>query len=273
MNVITIPGTAISMSQVGFGCGRLYGGGEHARSARLVEAALRHEIRHFDTAPYYGEGASEQVLGEVLRGEKNVTFTTKFGLGRPAEPAVPGMARRIYRSIGKPLLAAVPGLKSALLSLRRTAPVAEAAPVRQPFPRDELRREVELSLKALQRDRVDILLVHEFDRFELTDADRLTFQALIADGVVGAFGIGADRIVAEDPGFGTIVQGRFSEDVSPVTGLRLFHGLLRHGTGAAGSPADAFAQVVAQRPDAAFLFSASTPGQIDQLAAALSRSR
>ncbi len=271
MNKLVIPGTTQSMSQVGFGCGRLYAGAGMAASARLVEAALAAGVRHFDTAPYYGEGGSELVLGDVLRGVAGTTVTTKIGLGRPATLATPSTARRLYRAIGKPLLAAMPGVKSALLSLRPRAPVSAGPVERRPFPRDDLRREVELSLKALHRDRIDILLVHEPDQFELTDDDRAAFEALVADGMVGAFGLGMDRIVGDEPPFGTVLQSRFdAADVADFAGLRLHHGLLRHVDRAAGSPAGQFAGTVARYPDRAFLFSASTPAQVDQMAQALS---
>lgn len=270
MNTLPVPGTSLSISRVGFGCGRLYASSETLRSSRLIEAVLAAGVTHFDTAPYYGEGGSEQVLGDVLRGIPGATVTTKIGLGRPAAPATPSPMRRLYRSVGKPMLAAMPGVKSALLGMRRRAPAPAEGPPRRPFPRDTLRREVELSLKALQRDRIDVLLVHEPDQFDLTDADRAAFEALVAQGMVGAFGTGCDRIVADEPPFGTVLQSRFDfAGVQPFAGLRIYHGLMRHRAGTTQSPAAFFAGTVAKNPGAAFLFSASTPAQVHQVAAAL----
>jgi len=271
---LPIPGTTRLMSQVGFGCGRLYAGPGLARSLRLIEAALSAGVTHFDTAPYYGEGGSEHVLGEVLRGVAEATVTTKIGLGRPLEPARPSAARRLYRTVGKPVLAAMPGVKSALLSLRRQRHVPEGHVPRRPFPRDDLRREVELSLKALRRDRIDILLVHEPDQFDLNDGDRAAFEVLVAEGLVGAFGLGMDRIAHDPPFFGCVLQSRFDPGSGDdFAGLQITHGLLRHADRSAGAPSVCFAGTVARHPERAFLFSASTPAQVTQIAAALGTAR
>lgn len=77
------------IDRIGLGCARLMGGSEAASSRKLVEVALALGIRHFDTAPYYGEGASETVLGNVLGGVEGVTVTTKIGIARPAAPPSP----------------------------------------------------------------------------------------------------------------------------------------------------------------------------------------
>ena len=62
MSRLKIRGTEVAISQIGFGCARVYGGHETKASARLIEAALTAGIRHFDTAPSYGFGESEFVL-------------------------------------------------------------------------------------------------------------------------------------------------------------------------------------------------------------------
>jgi aryl-alcohol dehydrogenase-like predicted oxidoreductase len=61
---VKVAGSTVIISKIGFGCGRIYAGSEIRSSARLIEAALTAGIRHFDTAPMYGLGQSEDVLGE-----------------------------------------------------------------------------------------------------------------------------------------------------------------------------------------------------------------
>ena len=48
-------------------------------AAAMVEACLAAGVRDFDTAHGYGEGASEQILGNLLRGVGGVRIATKAG--------------------------------------------------------------------------------------------------------------------------------------------------------------------------------------------------
>ncbi len=79
--------TGLNLSVLTFGCGAV--GGLMTRGApedqeRAVARALDAGINHFDTAPSYGDGASEQNLGRVLAALKpDVIVSTKVRL--PAE--------------------------------------------------------------------------------------------------------------------------------------------------------------------------------------------
>ncbi|MBV9359151.1 MAG: aldo/keto reductase, partial [Chloroflexi bacterium] len=60
----------LAVSALGFGCGAVGGLmvlGEPAEQRRSVETALEAGVTYFDTAPGYGDGASETNLGRVLR--------------------------------------------------------------------------------------------------------------------------------------------------------------------------------------------------------------
>lgn len=62
--------TGIEVSALGFGCGAVGGlmvRGERREQIRTVERALEAGINYFDTAPSYGDGASETNLGHALR--------------------------------------------------------------------------------------------------------------------------------------------------------------------------------------------------------------
>lgn len=48
-------------------------------AAAMVEACLEAGVRDFDTAHGYGEGASERMLGDLLRGVEGVRIATKAG--------------------------------------------------------------------------------------------------------------------------------------------------------------------------------------------------
>jgi L-galactose dehydrogenase/L-glyceraldehyde 3-phosphate reductase len=62
--------TGLRVSMLGFGCGNVGGliiRGAHQDRVRAVARAMEAGINYFDTAPSYGNGQSEQNLGEVLR--------------------------------------------------------------------------------------------------------------------------------------------------------------------------------------------------------------
>ena len=77
--------------RLGMGCwavgGALYAGetplgwsqGDEAARATIA-AAYAAGIRVFDTAPAYGAGHSERLLGQVLKGKDDVLISTKFGV-------------------------------------------------------------------------------------------------------------------------------------------------------------------------------------------------
>jgi L-galactose dehydrogenase/L-glyceraldehyde 3-phosphate reductase len=74
--------TGASVSVLGFGCGAVGGlmvRGAPADQERAVARALEAGINYFDTAPSYGNGASEENLGRVLKSLKPEIFlSTKF---------------------------------------------------------------------------------------------------------------------------------------------------------------------------------------------------
>jgi hypothetical protein len=269
---VAVPGTSVTVSRLGFGCARLFAGVEARISRRLVETALAVGIRHFDTAPSYSWGQSEQVLGQVLTGATDVTIATKVGVEPVGSGPTPvGTA---YRLIGRPLLARLPGLKSRLI--RRTA-----GPVTLPtisthlrtLSKQEIEASVEQSLKRLRRDHVDLLLIHEPDHIRLDEPTLEAFRELQRRGVVRAFGLGYARVVADPPRFGQVVQSHIAAPVHRADTLRIWHGVLRSADASewARARTDVAARVreiLVQRPCDAVLFSASTKRQIEQAARA-----
>jgi len=74
--------TGLTVSTLGFGCGNVGGliiRGTPAERARAVARAIELGINYFDTAPSYGDGQSEQNLGQVLKALKPKVYVgTKF---------------------------------------------------------------------------------------------------------------------------------------------------------------------------------------------------
>ncbi len=76
------------ISTIGLGSwaigGHMWGGADDAQSIEALHAAVDHGINWVDTAPIYGSGHSERIVGRAIkqlaRGERPLIFT-KFGLG------------------------------------------------------------------------------------------------------------------------------------------------------------------------------------------------
>ena len=65
--------TGLEVAVLGFGCGAVGGlmtRGEPADQERAVARAIEYGVNYFDTAAQYGDGASEQNLGRVLKALK-----------------------------------------------------------------------------------------------------------------------------------------------------------------------------------------------------------
>ncbi|MDN3241912.1 aldo/keto reductase [Glycomyces tritici] len=81
----TLGDTAVAVTAVGLGCAPLAGlfaPVDPMVAAATVDAAWDGGIRHFDTAPHYGAGLSEERLGSALAGRDRDAFTLSTKMGR-----------------------------------------------------------------------------------------------------------------------------------------------------------------------------------------------
>src|SRR5712692_10836521 len=118
--------TELQVSVVGFGCwpmaGDRYGAIEDDAAVKAIHRALDRGVNCVDTAPAYGAGHSEEVVARALEvRRRDVILVTKCGVKVPP-PGEPGPLRDASRA--------------------------------------NILREVDLSLKRLRTDWVDVLLVH-----------------------------------------------------------------------------------------------------------------
>jgi len=76
----------LELSAITFGAfaigGWLWGGTKHAESIDAIHAAYDSGITSFDTAPVYGQGTSEKLVGEAIKGipRDKIQILTKYGL-------------------------------------------------------------------------------------------------------------------------------------------------------------------------------------------------
>src|ERR1700676_2818232 len=88
MDYLDVAGIAPRASRIALGTwamgGRMWGGSDEREAVRTIHAALDHGITLIDTAPVYGFGQSEEIVGRALAAgakRKKVLIATKAGLG------------------------------------------------------------------------------------------------------------------------------------------------------------------------------------------------
>ena len=265
----------VTTSRVGLGCGSLVGRDSFRAAARLVETALDLGIRYFDTAPLYGMGTAEEVLGAVVGSDPDVVIATKIGIGRPHYSPLKAAVRRY----AKPLLDRSRPLKAFARSLfmrsRSGSTAAPAEPLLHDFSAATVHRALEESLRLLKRSRADVYMMHDPSVGDLTPATAEVFQALVAVGTIGCFGA---AITAGSPPwrtFGSVWQsgwaGRLGADYTPGLGY-VFHGTIRTASKdrfgrAVVAPSTLLRTAMAEAPRALFLVGASTPEKLRRIVA------
>jgi aryl-alcohol dehydrogenase-like predicted oxidoreductase len=154
MEFVSIPGTSLKVSRIGLGTwaigGWMWGGTDDHESIRTIQAALDQGINLIDTAPVYGFGHSEEVVGKALATNgrrQHAVIATKTGLE--------------WKN-GKPF---------------RNA------------SRARIVKEVEDSLRRLQTDVIDVYQVHWPDPAVLIEETAAAMAELHRAGKIRAVGV------------------------------------------------------------------------------------
>jgi D-threo-aldose 1-dehydrogenase len=82
------PSSAFRLSRLGYGAapiGNLYSAVDDDVAHTALNAAWSHDIRYFDTAPFYGHGLSEQRLGRAVSSWPRESFAVSTKVGRIIE--------------------------------------------------------------------------------------------------------------------------------------------------------------------------------------------
>jgi methylglyoxal reductase len=164
--------SGIEISPVGFGAwvtgGWMWGGADDQQSIAAIHAALDQGINFIDTAPMYGYGHSERVVGQAIRDRRDqVVLATKCGLIWDREE---GTLHFYADDLGATLR---PVDKRIYKNLRPAS----------------LREEVERSLRNLQTDRIDLLQTHWQDPSTPLVDTVAELQRLKQQGKIRAIGV------------------------------------------------------------------------------------
>ncbi len=118
--------------------GWMWGGADEDDAVRAVHAAIDHGVNMIDTAPIYGFGHSELVVGRAIKGRRDtVLIATKCGM-----------------------VAGTPGGRLAFRSTAKGGDEHGHIPVSIWNNPDSIRWEVESSLARLGTDRIDLYQTH-----------------------------------------------------------------------------------------------------------------
>lgn len=173
--------TLLSLPRLGFGTaplGGLYEAVPDERAHDVLRAAWDAGLRYFDTAPWYGYGSAEALLGEALRGRAGATVSTK--VGRLLRSDLPPHPTQIERD-------GTLGFKT-----------PSTLNVEYDYSYDGVMRSHEDSLRRLGVDRIDVLFIHDPDAVgvgtrELMDGAYRALHELREQGVISAFGAGMNQ--------------------------------------------------------------------------------
>jgi aryl-alcohol dehydrogenase-like predicted oxidoreductase len=155
--------SSIQASAVGFGAwaigGWMWGGADEREAVRAIQAALDEGITLIDTAPAYGLGRSEELVGEAIAGRREkVVLATKCGLVWHT-----GGGRFFFNQGGKPVHRYLGG--------------------------DSIRYELEQSLKRLRTDYVDLYQTHWQDSTTPIEETMTALVDLKRQGKIRAIGV------------------------------------------------------------------------------------
>jgi D-threo-aldose 1-dehydrogenase len=152
--------TDVQVSSIGLGTAPLAGLYQTVNEARAIETiqyAYSQGITLFDSAPLYGTGAAEELMGKALAGIARDSYVISTKIGRLLDP--------------------------------------ESHKMTFDYSREGVLRSLEGSLRRLQTDRVDILHIHDPDDHpeEALDEAYPALDELRRQGVIKAIGAGMNQ--------------------------------------------------------------------------------
>ncbi|PWK65690.1 aldo/keto reductase [Aminobacter sp. AP02] len=162
--------SGVSASAVGLGTwaigGWMWGGTDEQASIRAIEASIEAGVSLIDTAPAYGLGRSEEIVGKAIKGKRDkVVIATKCGLNWHS-----GKGNHFFDQDGKP--------------------------VHRYLGADGIAHEIEQSLRRLGTDYIDLYITHWQDPTTPIADTMAALEKLKAEGKIRA--IGASNVSTDD---------------------------------------------------------------------------
>lgn len=207
----------LAVSEIGLGCATLaFDGAPQAIEAarQMLSAAQGMGLNYFDTAPFYGRGLSERLVGDALRGASGMLLSSKVGrLLHPDSGASTNFPFRVAFD----------------------------------YSYDGIMRSFEHSFQRLGMAKIDILYAHDLGRHTHGENAASQFASFFDDGgyraleelrdagVVSAIGIGVNEVsichqVMQEGQFDVILLAGCHTLMKRTGSLELFDECARAGT-------------------------------------------
>ncbi|KUF38292.1 aldo/keto reductase [Myroides marinus] len=163
--------TDLELSTITYGAfaigGNMWGGNEQKDSIESVRASIDHGVTTLDTAPFYGFGLSEEMIGQAIKGydRSKIQLLSKFGLVWDGSNQGRGEHFFDAEDAGK------------------TIPIYKYA------SKPNVIKEVEESLRRLQTEYIDLLQIHWPDNTTPIAETMEALDTLIQQGKIRAAGV------------------------------------------------------------------------------------
>lgn len=219
MEKILIGDSNLQVSKFIFGTAKTHHILSRKERRRILGAAIDCGFTHFDTSPLYGYGIAERELGLIAKSHPNITITTKYGLYGPGRMQKPEWETYARKAGGKlfPFLSGV----------------------QTNFDTKHANHSLQLSLRRIKRDYVDLFMLHEPLEGMHNLSETLDFlTTLKSRGLIRKFGVSGtwksiEQIYLEAPNILEVIQ--IQDEVGiPLKDLENFTGgsrLVTYGYG------------------------------------------
>lgn len=163
--------TTLELSVITYGAfaigGNMWGGNEKKDSIEAIHASLDYGVSSLDTAPFYGFGRSEELIGEAIKGKDRtkIQILTKFGLVWDGSNQGRG---EFFFDAGAD---------------------GNSIPVYKFGAKANIVKEVEESLKRLGTDYIDLLQLHWPDQSTPIDETMEAMEVLLRQGKIKTAGV------------------------------------------------------------------------------------
>lgn len=176
MKYRTLGKTEIETSVIGLGTypigGWMWGGTDEADSIKTIQACLDMGINLIDTAPMYGYGLAEEIVGKAIKGRRDkAMIATKCGIVWDTEDWQAGKGEFHFYADEKGLTAQ----KTKYAFYRYLKPAS-------------IIREVEASLQRLGTDYIDLLQTHAQENTTPIEETMIALEKLREQGKIRAIG-------------------------------------------------------------------------------------
>ncbi len=227
---ITLPGTRLKLTRLGFGTGSLHHRFWRSERVALLEHAANVGLTHIDTSPYYGDGLAETDIGALpAKTRRQLTIATKVGLYPRLGVSRNSLSLRVKRVVS-------------CCGARFSTPVSDLSLRR-------CRRSLNESLSRMRIDHIHLLLLHEPVWSAVHQEDLLGWLHRERDaGKIGWWGIAGPRdsiepFLQNHSPLGTVLQtadslenqeGNFLSDYG--RSLQITYGYIRRSQGSTMPP-------------------------------------